>query len=328
VSIQSLSRISVIVVALLAASIGVHAQAPQRVVFATDWLAQAEHGGFYQAVAEGTYAKYGLDVQIRMGGPQVNGLQLLAAGQLDVAMADALQVMSAIEQDVPVVAIAATFQKNPTVLIAHPGANRLEDLKGKPVAIAAAANTTFWPWLRQKYGFTDSQKRPYGFSVQPFLADPKLSQQGFATSEPFSIEKGGVRPAVFLLADFGYPPYSEALVVTRTTLAGRRETLERFLRASAEGWRSYLANPAPGNALIKQANPQMSDELIAYGVRKMSEYGIVASGDARKFGLLTMTDGRWQATIDFLRSVGLAKKGVDYQRAYTLDLVKAVRVVP
>jgi NitT/TauT family transport system substrate-binding protein len=328
VSIQSLSRISVIVVALLAASIGVNAQAPQRVVFATDWLAQAEHGGFYQAVAEGTYAKYGLDVQIRMGGPQVNGLQLLAAGQLDVAMADALQVMSAIEQDVPVVAIAATFQKNPTVLIAHPGANRLEDLKGKPVAIAAAANTTFWPWLRQKYGFTDSQKRPYGFSVQPFLADPKLSQQGFATSEPFSIEKGGVRPAVFLLADFGYPPYSEALVVTRTTLAGRRETLERFLRASAEGWRSYLANPAPGNALIKQANPQMSDELIAYGVRKMSEYGIVASGDARKFGLLTMTDGRWQATIDFLRSVGLAKKGVDYQRAYTLDLVKAVRVVP
>ena len=327
-SIQSLSRISVIVVALLAASIGVHAQAPQRVVFATDWLAQAEHGGFYQAVAEGTYAKYGLDVQIRMGGPQVNGLQLLAAGQLDVAMADALQVMSAIEQDVPVVAIAATFQKNPTVLIAHPGANRLEDLKGTPVAISAAANTTFWPWLRQKYGFTDSQKRPYGFSVQPFLADPKLSQQGFATSEPFSIEKGGVRPAVFLLADFGYPPYSEALVVTRTTLAGRRETLERFLRASAEGWRSYLANPAPGNALIKQANPQMSDELIAYGVRKMSEYGIVASGDARKFGLLTMTDGRWQATIDFLRSVGLAKKGVDYQRAYTLDLVKAVRVVP
>ena len=328
-SIQSLSRISVIVVALLAASIGVvHAQAPQRVVFATDWLAQAEHGGFYQAVAEGTYAKYGLDVQIRMGGPQVNGLQLLAAGQLDVAMADALQVMSAIEQDVPVVAVAATFQKNPTVLIAHPGANRLEDLKGKPVAISAAANTTFWPWLRQKYGFTDSQKRPYGFSVQPFLADPKLSQQGFATSEPFSIEKGGVRPAVFLLADFGYPPYSEALVVTRTTLAGRRETLERFLRASAEGWRSYLANPAPGNALIKQANPQMSDELIAYGVRKMSEYGIVASGDARKFGLLTMTDGRWQATIDFLRSVGLAKKGVDYQRAYTLDLVKAVRVVP
>jgi NitT/TauT family transport system substrate-binding protein len=325
----SLFRIGIAIVALFAAPVGgAHAQAMQRIVFATDWLAQAEHGGFYQAVAEGTYAKYGLDVQIRMGGPQVNGLQLLAAGQLDIAMADALQVMSAIEHDVPVVAIAATFQKNPTVLIAHPGVSRIEDLKGKPVAIAAAGNTTFWPWLRKKYGFTDSQKRPYAFSVQPFLADPALSQQGFATSEPYSIEKGGVRPAVFLLADFGYPPYSEALVVTRATLAGKTESLERFIRASAEGWRSYLANPAPGNALIRQANPQMSDELIAYGVRKMSEYGIVTGGDARRFGLLTMSDARWQATIDFLRSVGLAKAGVDYRRAYTLDLVKAVRVVP
>jgi NitT/TauT family transport system substrate-binding protein len=263
-----------------------------------------------------------------MGGPQVNGLQLLAAGQIDIAMADALQVLSAIEQNVPVVAFAATFQKNPTVLISHPGANRLEDLKGKPVAVAAASNTTFWPWLRQKFGFSDSQKRPYGFSVQPFLADRTLSQQGFATSEPFSIEKGGVRPVVFLLADFGYPPYSEALVVTRATLASQSDALERFLRASAEGWRSYLANPAPGNALIKQANPQMGDELLAYGVRKLNEYGIVTGGDGRRLGLLTMTDARWQATIDFLRSSGLAKPNVDYRRAYTLDLVKAVRVVP
>ena len=315
--------------ALLAAmATSLHAQALQRIVFATDWLAQAEHGGFYQAVAEGTYRKYGLDVQIRMGGPQVNGLQLLAAGQLDVAMADALQVTSAIEQRVPLVAIAATFQKNPTVLIAHPGVTRLADLKGKPIAIGAASNTTFWPWLRQTYGFTDDQKRPYGFSVQPFLADRTLSQQGFATSEPFSIEKAGVRPAVFLLADFGYPPYSEALVVTQKTLAERRDALERFIRASAEGWLSYLANPAPGNALIKQANPQMSDDLLDYGVRKLREYEIVTAPDARKFGLLTMTDARWQATIDFLRSAGLAKSGVDYRRAYTLDLVKAVRVVP
>jgi len=299
-----------------------------RLVFSTDWLAQAEHGGFYQAVAEGTYRKYGLDVQIRMGGPQVNGLQLLAAGQIDIAMADALQVLSAIEQNVPIVAFAATFQKNPTVIISHPGVNRLEDLKGKPVAIGAASNTTFWPWLRQKYGFTDNQKRPYGFSVQPFLADRTLSQQGFATSEPYSIEKGGVRPVVFLLADYGYPPYSEALVVTRTTLGTRTDALERFLRASAEGWRSYLAHPAPGNALIRQANPEMSEELLAYGVRKLNEYGIVASGDARKLGLLTMTDARWQSTIDFLRSAGLAKPDVDYRRAYTLDLVKTVRVVP
>src|SRR5436190_16217710 len=176
-----------------------HAAAQDKIIFATDWLAQAEHGGFYQAVAEGTYRKHGLDVTIRMGGPQVNGLQLLAAGQLDVVMADALQVLSVVEQQVPITAIAATFQKNPTVIIAHPGVTDLAALKGKPIAISAAANTTFWPWLKERYGFTDEQKRPYAFSVQPFLVDQNLSQQGFVTSEPFSIQKGGVKPVVFLL---------------------------------------------------------------------------------------------------------------------------------
>ncbi len=223
-------------------------------VFATDWLPRAEYGGFYQAVAEAS-TRSGLDVTIRMGGPQVNGLQLLAAGQIDIAMADGLQVLSAVEQDVPLVAMAATFQKNPTVIIAHPDIATIESLKGKPIAIGAASNTTFWPWLKQKYAFNDGQKRPYGFSVQPFLADPNLSQQGFATSEPFSIEKAGITPMVFLLADLGYPPYSEVLAVTRANLIRRTDVMRRFVLASAEGWKSYLANPAPGNALIPRDNP-------------------------------------------------------------------------
>jgi len=320
-----------LVIALTSLVLAVHAAtgaAQERIVFATDWLAQAEHGGFYQALAEGTYKKYGLDVTIRMGGPQINGLQLLAAGQLDVAMADGLQVLSAIEQDVPLTSIAATFQKNPTVLIAHPGVAKIEDLKGKPIAVAAAANITFWPWLKQKYGFADSQKRPYGFSVQPFLADKALAQQGFATSEPFSIEKAGVKPVVFLLADRGYPPYSEVLAVKRDTLAQRGDVMQRFVRASAEGWKSYLANPAPGNALIRKDNPEMSEELLAYGVRKMREYGIVDGGDARTGGLLTMTDLRWKDTVDFLRGANLAKAGTDYTKAWTLGIVNNVRVLP
>jgi NitT/TauT family transport system substrate-binding protein len=291
------------------------ANAQDRLLFATDWLAQAEHGGFYQAVAEGTYRKHGLDVTIRMGGPQVNGLQLLAAGRIDVAMGDGLQVLAAVEQNVPVIAIGATFQKNPTVIIAHPGVAKLEELKGRPIAIGAASNNTFWPWLKQRYGFTDDQKRPYAFSVQPFLADPKLAQQGFVTSEPFSIEKAGVKPAVFLLANLGYPPYSQALIVTRDTLEKRRDVLARFLRASAEGWKSYLANPAPGNALIRRDNPQMSDELLAYGWRKMKDYALVDAGEAMKSGLLTMTESRWNAAVDFLKGVGLARSGVDYSRA-------------
>lgn len=312
----------------LLASLPAAALAQDKIVFATDWLAQAEHGGFYQALAEGIYKKHGLDVTIKMGGPQVNGLQLLAANQIDVAMADGLQVLSAVEQSVPLVAFAATFQKNPTVIIAHPGVAKLEDLKGKPIAIGAASNTTFWPWLKQKYAFTDGQKRPYGFSVQPFLADPNLSQQGFATSEPFSIEKAGITPVVFLLADLGYPPYSEVLVATRANLIRRTDALRRFVQASAEGWKSYLANPAPGNALIRKDNPQMSDELLAYGVRKMREYGIVAGGSAATAGLLTMNDARWQTTIEFLRSAGLGKATTDYSKAWSLEIVGNVKVTP
>jgi NitT/TauT family transport system substrate-binding protein len=325
-----MSRITLrlLLVALTMFTTSTGAQTPDRLTFATDWLAQAEHGGFYQALAEGIYKKHGLDVTIKMGGPQVNGLQLLAAGQLDVVMGDALQVVSAIEQNVPVTAIAATFQKNPTAIIAHPGIAKLEDLKGQPIAIGAASNTTFWPWLKQRYGFTDSQKRPYGFSVQPFLADKTLSQQGFATSEPFSIEKAGVKPVVFLLADLGYPPYSEALVVTRDTLAKRADALARFARASAEGWKSYLANPAPGNALIKRDNPQMSDELLAYSHRKMKEYALVTGGDAAQQGMLTMTDARWKQTLDFLRGAGLTKAGTDYANAYTLSIMRDVKVLP
>ena len=318
----------VVLVCLLVLSPVTIAQALDQLVFATDWLAQAEHGGFYQALAEGTYRKHRLDVTIKMGGPQVNGLQLLAAGQLDVAMGDALQALSATEQNIPVVAFAATFQKNPTVVIAHPGVKALADLKGKPIAIGAASNTTFWPWLKLKYGFTDDQKRPYGFSVQPFLVDPNLSQQGFATSEPFSIEQGGITPVVFLLADLGYPPYSEALIARRDTLDKRADVLRRFVLASAEGWKSYLANPAPGNALIKRDNPQMSDALLAYGHRNLKEYAIVEGGDAKTLGLLTMTGARWGATVDFLRQAGLAKSGVDYGRAYSLGIVNDVKVLP
>ena len=322
----TVARIASTLAAVLSWCAVAHAQ--DRLLFATDWLAQAEHGGFYQAVAEGTYRRHGLDVTIRMGGPQVNGLQLLAAGRIDVAMGDGLQVLAAVEQNVPVVAIGATFQKNPTVIIAHPGVARLQDLKGRPIAIGAASNNTFWPWLKQRYGFTDDQKRPYAFSVQPFLADPKLAQQGFVTSEPFSIEKAGVKPAVFLLANLGYPPYSQALIVTRDTLEKRRDVLARFLRASAEGWKSYLANPAPGNALIRKDNPQMSEELLAYGWRKMKDFALVDAGEAMKSGLLTMTEARWDATVDFLKGAGLARTGVDYSRAWTLELVRDVRVLP
>jgi NitT/TauT family transport system substrate-binding protein len=304
------------------------AQPLTKLQFGTNWYAQAEHGGFYQAVAEGIYRRHGLDVQIRMGGPQVNGLQLLLAGQFDLFMGYDLQTVQVMEQGLPVVTVAATFQKDPAVIIAHPGVAKLEELKGRPIAISSASDTTFWPWLRTRYGFDDAQKRPYAFSVQPFLVDKRLSQQGYVTSEPYSIEKGGVKPAVFLLADLGYPPYAETIVVTRDTLARRRDAVRRFVQATAEGWKSYLANPAPGNALIKRDNPQMEDDLLAFGVRKLKEYGIVTGGDAAKLGIMTMTDERWRRTVEFMTEARIVKPGLDYRQAYTLDIVREVKVLP
>lgn len=304
------------------------AQTPDKLVFGTNWYPEAEHGGFYQAIAEGIYRKHGLEVSIRPGGPQINGLQLLLAGQIDLFMGYDIQSIKVLEQDLPVVTVAATFQKDPTVIISHPGVTRLEELKGRPIAIGSVSDNTFWPWLKARYGYEDSQKRPYAFSVQPFLADKRLSQQGYLTSEPYSIEKAGVKPAVFLLADHGYPPYAETVVVTRAMLAKRRDAIRRFVLASAEGWKRYLADPRPGNRLIKQDNPQMEDDLIAFGVRRMKEFGIVTGGDAATQGILTMTDARWKRTFDFMVAAGLVKPGIDHRKAYTLDLVRDIRVLP
>ncbi len=304
------------------------AQPLTRLVFTTNWFAEAEHGGYYQALAQGIYKKHGIDVEIKMGGPQVNGLQLLAAGEMDLFMGYDIQTLSALEQGVPVVTVAATFQKDPAVLIAHPGPKRIEDLKGKPIYIGSASNTTFWPWLVARYGFSDAQKRPYAFSVQPFLADKTSSQQGYVTSEPYSVEKAGVKPTVFLLADLGYPPYAQTIVTTRAVLERKRPAIRAFIQASAEGWKSYLSDPRPGNVLIRKANPQMEDELIAYGLRKLKEYSLVSGGDAAGSGLMSMSDERWQRTREFMVSAKLLKAETDFRRGYTLDLVKTVKVLP
>jgi NitT/TauT family transport system substrate-binding protein len=304
------------------------AQSPPKLVFLTNWYAQAEHGGFYQAVAEGTYRKHGLDVEVKMGGPQVNVVQLLLAGQADLVMGYDLQTIKLIEQGLPVVTVGATFQKDPAVMIAHPDVKTIADLATRTLLIGQASETTFWPWLKAKYGFTDAQKRPYAFSVQQFLVDRNVAQQGYATSEPYSIEKGGVKPVVFLLADLGYPPYAQTIVTTRKTSQDKRDLVRKFLQATAEGWNSYLANPAPGNALIKKANPQMEDELMAFGLRKMREFALVTGGDASKQGLLTMSDTRWRQTFDFMAGAGLAPRDLDYRQAYTLEFVKAVKVLP
>ncbi len=321
---KNLARLSL---ALLLCAAGA-AQALDKVTFLTNWFAEAEHGGYYQAVAEGIYEKYGLDVHIGMGGPQVNVYQLLLAEKADFVMGYDNATISAVEQGLPVITVAANFQSEPVGLIAHPDVTKIEDLKTRTLLIGQASETTYWPWLKAKYGFTEAQKKPYAYSVQQFLIDKNIAQQGYITSEPYAIEKGGVKPVIFHLAKYGYPPYAQTVVTLNKTVKNKPDLIKRFIEASALGWKSYLKNPAPANALIKKENPQMDDEQLAFSVAKLKEYGIVEGGDAKKFGLFTMTDTRWKQTFEVMRDSKLVKPDVDYKKAYTLEFVKQVKVLP
>jgi NitT/TauT family transport system substrate-binding protein len=295
------------------------------ITFGTNWYAQAEHGGFYQAIATGIYADYGLEVTIKMGGPQVNGTQLLMGGAIDFFMGYGSDAIKAVESEIPKITVASMFQKDPQILIAHPnqGIESLEDIQGRPVFISSAANVTYWPFLSAKYGFTEDMKRPYNFNAAPFLADPNSVQQGYLSSEPLSIEKeGGFEPVVFLLADYGYEPYSTTIETRVEVVEQDPDLVQRFVDASIKGWYSYLNDdPSAANALIKQDNPEMSDEQIAYGIAKMKEYGIVVSGDAETLGIGAMTQERWQSFFDTLATAGAIEADIDYTQAFTLDFV-------
>jgi NitT/TauT family transport system substrate-binding protein len=296
-----------------------------KVTYGTNWFAQAEHGGFYQAVATGIYKEHGLDVTIKMGGPQVNGTQLLMGGAVDFFMGFPASAIRAVEEGIPKITVAAIFQKDPQVLIAHPntGVASLKDLKGKAIFIASEANVTFWPFLKAKFGFTDDQKRPYNFNPGPFLADKNAVQQGYLTSEPLAIQKEGkFNPVVFLLADSGYAPYATTIECKQELVNTNPDLVQRFVDASIKGWYSYLhGDPSPGNALIKKDNPQMTDEQIAYGIEKMKEYGIVESGDALTKGIGAMTDERWQSFFATMSSQSIFKKETDYTKAFTLKFI-------
>ena len=296
--------------------------------FATDWRAQAEHGGFYQALATGEYRKRGLDVRIIQGGPGVNVPQLLATHSVELGMgSNNFIVLNLAQEGTPVKAVAAFMQKDPQVLIAHPdqGIRSIADMKGRPILLSDASVTAFWVWLKAKYGFTDSQVRKYGFNSGPFLNDKRAIQQGYVTSEPYTIEKEGhLKPAVFLLADEGYPSYATMVLANDSLIASDPKAIQAFVDASAAGWTSYLnGDPRPADALILKDNPEMTEDLLAQARDKMRSYGIVQSGDSKTLGVGAMTDARWAEFFKIASSQGVYPKTLDYKKAYTLQFVSA-----
>ena len=329
--------------ALLAATLGVSAgvlpvraqssdKSLDKVSFGTNWVAEGEHGGFFQALADGTYKKYGLDVTIVPGGPNENNRMLLIAGKLDFFMsANSLQTFDAVTNNVPLVAVAAMFQKDPPVFLTHPAGqvSKIEDLKPRTLQISKEGITSYFQWLKSEYGFDENKVKPYTFNPQPFIVNKQTAMQGYVTSEPFAVEKAaGFKPNVLLLADYGFNSYSTLIETRRDLVDKKPDLVQRFVDASIVGWYTYVyGDNSAGNAMIKKLNPDMNDELLAYCVAKMREYGIVDSGDSIKNGIGAMTDERMASFFDKMVRAGVVKSTIDYRQGYTLRFVnKAVGV--
>jgi NitT/TauT family transport system substrate-binding protein len=325
---RSLSRIFVtgLVASVALGASFASAKAADKVTFLTNWFAQAEHGGFYQAKATGLYDKAGLDVTIKMGGPQVNGSQLLLAGDADFMMGYDIQVLKGRERDMPLVTVASSFQFDLQGLMAHDDVADLAALKGKPILIAGSSRTTFWPWLRAKYGYTDDQIRPYTFNLQPFFADKSVAQQAYPSSEPYQAQQQNEKVKFFLLADGGYPPYGSTIVTTEKMIAEKPDVVARFVKASLEGWRDYLKSPAPANALIKIDNAKMTDGQIAFALERMRDMKVIDRGDAATLGVGIITADRYEKIYNFLVAGCLLDAKVDWRKAFDDRFVKNLKI--
>jgi NitT/TauT family transport system substrate-binding protein len=303
------------------------AQTLDRVSFHTDWRAQAEHGGYYQAIAAGLYKDHSIECDLRQGGPSLNISQLLLAGRVDMIMSNSFEAFTYVRESAPFVTIAALFQKDPQVLIGHPdsGLDGFDKLKGRTLLIGNGGRVTYWPYLRKKYGLSDSQLKPYNFNMAPFLADPNSVQQGFLSSEPYSIGQAlGKPPEVLLIADAGFSAYQTTIVASRKMVGEKKELVQRFVDATLEGWSQYLdGGPATdaANALIKRDNPEQTDDRIQYAIKVLNQRGIVRSGDALTAGIGAMTDKRWADFYDQMVDVDVVPRGLDVRAAYTLDFV-------
>lgn len=297
------------------------------VKFGTNWVAQAEHGGYYQAVADGTFEKYGLKVTIVPGGPQANNRMLLPVGRIDFYMGgNMVQAFSAVEENIPTLVVAAHFQKDPQVILAHPdgGYETFQDLKkSNDILISKEGVATFYQWMKSEFGFKEEQVKPYTFNPAPFIANKKALQQGYVTSEPLAVEKaGGFKPKLFLLADNGFSTYATTVEARREMVEKQPDIVQKFVDASTIGWYNYLyGDNKTANDLIKKDNPEMTDEQIAYSIAAMKDNGIVDSGDATKAGIGAMTDDRMKDFFSKMVKAGLFKADLDYKKAYTLQFV-------
>ncbi len=293
----------------------------------TNYFASAEQGCFFQAKATGMYEQAGLDVDVLPGNPQFNAVQMLVAGEIDVLMGKDIQVLVGLEKGVPTLGICALFQFDSTVVITRANVKSLAELRGRKIMVASSGRTTYWPWLKAKYGYSEDQMVPYTGNLQPFFADTDVAVIGVATGEPYRIRKQVPDMNEFLLAKEGYPPYGAPLVTTPAFLASHREALEVFVRTTMEAWNSYFNDPNPAFAAIKKESPSLEPDNLTFTVDVMRRTGQVASGDALTMGLGAMTAVRWEKTRDFLVRSGLLSPNTPWRQAFTTAIMEKVHVM-
>lgn len=292
------------------------------------WFAQAEVGGFYQAVAKGFYADQGLDVQIDMGGPQVNTMQLLTAGRADFVTGYDFQTLRGVQGGMPLLTVMSSFQHDLQGLMTHESITDLAQLKGHPILISSPAHASYWGWLCKKYGYSPSQAQPYTFNLQPFFLNPDAAVQAYASSEPFEARQHNVATRFFPFADIGYPPYGTPVLTTHAFAEKNDATVAAFVKASLLGWKDYLLDPAAGNALIRKANPRMSEAQLQFGHETLTKMKVLGEGDAATGGIGTMTEARWHTTYDFMVANGLLDQATDWKSAFTNHYVEQAKVMP
>lgn len=325
------SHVSMVVGVALALIASSPARAEEPFVFMTNWYGQAEHGGYYQALAKGLYKEAGLDVTIKMGGPQINTIQLLAAGKADCIMGSSdIQILKTREQGVPAVTVASVFQNDPQGILAHADVTRFEDLKNKTILVGTAGRSTYWPWLKANFGLKEEQARPYTFNLQPFIADPNTAIQGYVTYDPYAAKNAGIDSNFLLFSDNGWPPYANTIVCMEETIKNKPDAVAAFVKASMTGWKSYLSDDrTAANAMIKKDNPQMTDGQMDFAVRAMKDRKLVTGGDAATQGIGTITADRLKKTYDFLVGAKIIDPAkVDLKSTFDLQFVQSLKIMP
>jgi NitT/TauT family transport system substrate-binding protein len=321
----SFVRRGIVLAGLAFTMLAAQAQAPRDVHVALSFFASAEHGGYYAAQAEGIYAKHGLNVKITQVGPQGNNMQLMVSGKADFVNGWSMRALNAVRENIPLVSVAALFQRDPQCLVHHRGAYAsLEQLKGQPIRVAQLARGSWWPWLKARYGFDDSQLRPFDIGYAALLQDPKMAQQGFITSDGFQFQRQNLAMDCMLLANYGWSTYNYTIDTTQQTIKNNPKLVADFLRATVEGWRAFLKNPEPASRLIKANNPQMSDEQIAYAIERMKSFGLLESGDAANGRIGNMTEARWKTFYQEMVAAGAVPAGLDVGKAFDLQFIRQI----